>query len=98
MVICRNVDWIVLTMIISIISRFLFLTRSIGVVIQSKKLMITEGAGLSIMILFNLLSKKPNNYLGILFCVLFTAVVCFLMMVDDAVSLYPIEDEEDTKE
>lgn len=97
-VFCHGIDWFALGFILNIITRCLFFARLLGATIKAKNLIVTEGIALGLVIIFNILSKKPNDYLGIIFYILCSAIVCLCMFADDTFWLYVTEDYDEKKD
>lgn len=81
---------------ISLAARLLFILRRIGAIIPVNRLMITEGVGLAIMLLFYLLFRKGEMpVMRMLLNILFSGLSCAIMIYDDLTKVYDTVDVEE---
>lgn len=82
--------------IICLIGRGLFCCRAIGATFKVKSLCKVEIAAVTTMWLFHILFKGDGfPWLRFLFFILFSAIACLLMFLDEWLYVYSIEDVED---
>lgn len=82
--------------IISLICRALFCCRAIGATFKVKTLCKVEIVGIAVMWLFHIIFKGDGfPWLRFFLFILFSAVACFLMFLDEWLYVYVIEDVED---
>lgn len=86
---CRISLW----WIISLVTRILFCTRILGIVVKVKKLLTAEVVAISGMFLWNILFKtKDFPWLNLLLMLVFTGICVGLEFLDEILYVYVIED------
>ena len=81
---------------IAIICRLLFCCRIIGATFKVRKLAIGEGIAFVAMFLWNMLfSSNGFPWLKIMFFLLFSLISVGLMILDDILYVYVIEDDDE---
>ena len=81
---------------IALIARLLFCLRLVGATFKVKNLLIVEGVAFACMLVFHMVFSKgsiPWGRIGLF--LLFSAVSCLLMLFDDFMYVYVVEDDED---
>lgn len=82
--------------IICLVSRILFCTRVIGVTFKFKKLAIAEASALGCMFVWNILFAAKNfPWQRILFFTAFICIAIGLMLLDNLLYVYVVEDAEE---
>lgn len=90
--VCRISLW----WFIALICRLLFCCRIIGATFKVRKLAIGEGVAFIAMVLWNMLfSRGGFPWLKILLFLLFSLVSVGLMLLDDILYVYVIEDDDE---
>ena len=96
LVICRGLRWMGLCFLITLIARLFFLGRLIGATSKVKSIVIAEGFSVGMLVLFNILSKYPTNWVALVLYALISGICCLIMLIDDTFYLYVTEDVDDT--
>lgn len=92
LIVCKFSLW----WIICLITRFLFCLRIIGATFNVKKLCITEGVAIGCMLVFHMVfSKGSIPWLNILLFLIFCVFSCLMMLLDDILYVYVVEDDDD---
>lgn len=82
--------------ILCLIGRGLFCCRAIGATFKVKSLCKVEIVAVAMMLLFHIIFKGSGfPWFKFLFFILFSAIACLLMFLDEWLYMYTIEDVED---
>ena len=82
--------------IIALIARLLFCLRIIGATFKVKNLCIVEGVSFACMFVWHMVfSKGSIPWLRLGLFLLFSALSCLFMFLDDLLYVYVIEDDDD---
>lgn len=87
-----------LPFIFSLVARVLFLLRLLGSVIPIKASLVLEGCHLFFVILPIIMNAGSDDWIGVLLTLLFCAGAALLYIIDNAMYLYVVEDDDDEKE
>lgn len=84
-------------LIFSLVARVLFLMRMLGSVIPIKVSLALEGVDLFFVILPVIMNAGTDDWVGLLLTLLFCAGAALLYIIDNAMFLYVVEDDDEDK-
>lgn len=88
---CRSMKWALLSLLVMVVVRIMFLLRAQGIVFKTKPLWITEAFIVGTQLVLIALNSDGYNFLSFIFYIVVTAIVIGIEYVDDKFYIYTVE-------